>query len=533
MPISKHSDEIYTSKIIKTKLISKAIQGCEPDNEFVQKCLMNIELTEHEITINNGYKSEASKGIDLGFVSVNAKIIQETEASERIISLLNEQKANIDKLLNSQLVYALGPDFQHGYSVPCIACWVDKPLDIASKEQLSALFDDQFEIISHVVEKQNEEPDDNDKNRSNRVFDSNNESNSADDNENNNDKNKDSDRNNNRSNSDRSNENDERNENNRETSDENGEANESNRRNDEDSEENKDEDGGGDGGGDGDKKSNNTSRYIQVQSIAKAKYEEKRQSFIITTKISVNISKKAHVSRELLEFNVDFIACGVGKMLNEVCGSLPGFVGYYLDSISIEVQPIPDPGNAMNIIFDKEREYNPRNYNQEIETTENQESSFGGQINLSVPSKVGIQANIGKKTNNSTKITTSKWIMKIFEDPTDGVQWLYDYNEIKPEDYREWPTPKSHTGYWFTTEKLKGFRIVVMQTLCCRFEYGFNARKKPEIIKKCPKIFHKLEISFNNLTNFNRDFEELAKKIHSEHENIIFNFNENNISSIS
>ncbi|CAG8723098.1 4079_t:CDS:2, partial [Gigaspora rosea] len=430
---------------------------CEPDNEFVQKCLMNIELTEHEITINNGYKSEASKGIDLGFVSVNAKIIQETEASERIISLLNEQKANIDKLLNSQLVYALGPDFQHGYSVPCIACWVDKPLDIASKEQLSALFDDQFEIISHVVEKQNEEPDDNDKNRSNRVFDSNNEK-----------------------------------------------ANESNRRNDED-----------------------------IQSIAKAKYEEKRQSFIITTKISVNISKKAHVSRELLEFNVDFIACGVGKMLNEVCGSLPGFVGYYLDSISIEVQPIPDPGNAMNIIFDKEREYNPRNYNQEIETTENQESSFGGQINLSVPSKVGIQANIGKKTNNSTKITTSKWIMKIFEDPTDGVQWLYDYNEIKPEDYREWPTPKSHTGYWFTTEKLKGFRIVVMQTLCCRFEYGFNARKKPEIIKKCPKIFHKLEISFNNLTNFNRDFEELAKKIHSEHENIIFNFNENNISSIS
>ncbi|CAG8748397.1 5370_t:CDS:1, partial [Gigaspora margarita] len=164
---------------------------------------MNIELTEPEITINSSYKSEACKGTDSDFVSVNAMIIQETAATERIISLLNEQKANIDKVLDSQLVYALGPDFQHGYSVPCIACWVDKPLDRASKEQLSALFDDQFEIINHVIEKQNEESDDNDKNRSNRVFDSNNESNSADDNENNNDKNKDIDSNNNRSNSDR------------------------------------------------------------------------------------------------------------------------------------------------------------------------------------------------------------------------------------------------------------------------------------------------------------------------------------------
>ncbi|CAG8832340.1 6181_t:CDS:1, partial [Gigaspora margarita] len=159
---------------------------------------------------------------------------------------------------------------------------------------------------------------------------------------------------------------------------------------------------------------------------------------------------------------------------------------------------------------------------------------FGGQINLTVPSpNLGITASYGKTNNHNTKITTSKWRMRMSACPTDGVQWLYDYDIRKSEIYREWPTPKSHTGYWYTTEKLKGFRIIVMQTLCCKFKYRYNALRKPEIIKKCPKIFHKLEISFNNLTKFNRDFEELTKKIHSEHEDIIINFNENNISSIS
>ncbi|CAG8789494.1 23260_t:CDS:1, partial [Gigaspora rosea] len=318
----------------------------------------------------------------------------------------------------------------------------------------------------------------------------------------------------------------ESNENNRETSDENGEVNESNRRNNENSKENKDKDGGGDG----DKKFTSiSSPYIQVKSVANAKYETKFQSFTINTIISANISNE---SRELLEFNVDFIACGAGKMLNEVCGSLPGFVGYYLDSISIEVHPIPNPGYAMNIV-DEKWPYNPQNYNQEIEITENHERSYGGQISAEVPSKVGFTANYGRKNNISTKITTSKWRMRIFADPNDGVQWLYDYNDIKKSEvYREWPTPNNHTGYWYT-KKLEGFRIVVMQTLCCSFKYGFYARRKPEIIKKCPKIFHKLEITFNNLTNFNRDFEELTRKIHSEQEDIIMNFKDNNISSIS
>ncbi|CAG8721637.1 7502_t:CDS:1, partial [Scutellospora calospora] len=88
------------------------------------------------------------------FTSAHASIIQETEATEQLVALLVQKKAEIDEVLDSHTVYALGPDFQQGYLVPCIACWIAEPLDTELMKKLSALFNYKFEIISYVVNKQ-------------------------------------------------------------------------------------------------------------------------------------------------------------------------------------------------------------------------------------------------------------------------------------------------------------------------------------------------------------------------------------------
>ncbi|CAG8791995.1 4027_t:CDS:1 [Dentiscutata erythropus] len=157
----------------------------------------------------------------------------------------------------------------------------------------------------------------------------------------------------------------------------------------------------------------------------------------------------------MLEFNIDFIFCGAGQMLNEVCESLQDFIGYYLDSILIEVHPTSDYNVAINI-FDEAKPYSPQNYNQEIETTEDH---VGGQINFTTPS---ITASSSNKNNYSTKSMANKWKMRLNACPTNGVKWSYMY-VIKTESDWEWPTPCPHSGYWYTKEMLKGFRITITQ----------------------------------------------------------------------
>ncbi|CAG8806503.1 4958_t:CDS:2, partial [Racocetra fulgida] len=90
------------------------------------------------------------------FVSIDSTYSPGTSAAahvevDRLLSLLEGKKAKIDHILDSQHVYAVGIDFQKGYSMPCITCWVTKYLDIAIKEQLSDLFENEFEIIETIL----------------------------------------------------------------------------------------------------------------------------------------------------------------------------------------------------------------------------------------------------------------------------------------------------------------------------------------------------------------------------------------------
>ncbi|CAG8669903.1 10290_t:CDS:1, partial [Scutellospora calospora] len=51
-----------------------------------------------------------------------------------------------------------------------------------------------------------------------------------------------------------------------------------------------------------------------------------------------------------------------------------------------------------------------------------------------------------------------------------------------------------------------------------------------QIMKTCPQITHQLDISFNNITNFNDTFDKLAKNLKPDQRIITINF-ENNTKS--
>ncbi|CAG8714347.1 18185_t:CDS:2, partial [Dentiscutata erythropus] len=459
-----------------------------------------------DLTINS-YTSKVWNDANSDFVSVHATTIQETAATKRLLSLLIKQKESIDEVLDSQPVYALGPDFQQGYSVPCIACWVAEPLDITLIERLSALFDNEFEIINYVVEKPRESL--NDGEEQDIELSSNDAKIINKDEYGGESKNKDI--------------------------AERNEKDEGNKNEDEDSNKSRDGNESGKDESNGKNESNEMNKsdpFIQVKSVANVKVDNEIQSFTINTYIGANISTKKNVSKNCLEFGINLFLCGAGEMLSKICGSLQGFTGYYLDSISIAVSPIP---HAVNI-FDEAKAYSPTNHDQKIELLAGHETSSGGQIGLTTPHSLSITANIAKKNSHSTKATVNKWNMEIYPCSTKGVKWSYNFNSynLKETDiYREWPNPQPHLGYWYTKDKMKGFQITIIQTLRCKFKYNFFRRVKPEIIKKCPKIDHKLEISFNDLTDFNNGFKKLTKKLHSEHNDIIVDLKDNSSFPIS
>ncbi|CAG8569551.1 9321_t:CDS:1 [Diversispora eburnea] len=80
------------------------------------------------------------------FFSVKRTIMLGTTATKNLEKLLLEQKDAIENILKSQPVSAVGPNFRQGYSIPCIACYVSKLLEAQVLENLSAMFDDRFEI---------------------------------------------------------------------------------------------------------------------------------------------------------------------------------------------------------------------------------------------------------------------------------------------------------------------------------------------------------------------------------------------------
>ncbi|CAG8842814.1 27225_t:CDS:1, partial [Racocetra persica] len=89
----------------------------------------------------------------LEFISIRSTILPGTSAAsynevKRLISLLEKHKNDIEGILNPKQVYAIGPDFQQGCTIPHIACWVNGTLIDEDIEKLSNIFENEFEIVA-------------------------------------------------------------------------------------------------------------------------------------------------------------------------------------------------------------------------------------------------------------------------------------------------------------------------------------------------------------------------------------------------
>ncbi|CAG8465846.1 903_t:CDS:2 [Diversispora eburnea] len=117
-----------------------------------------IQFNKPKITINNEsniWSGSFDSNIS-NFLSIESNIYFGTSATShakvgKLIKLLINKKNKIDEMLESQPAYIIGPDFQKNSSVPNISCWTNEPLDALILEKLEELFDDEYEIVGHMI----------------------------------------------------------------------------------------------------------------------------------------------------------------------------------------------------------------------------------------------------------------------------------------------------------------------------------------------------------------------------------------------
>ncbi|KAF0521137.1 Sel1 repeat-containing protein [Gigaspora margarita] len=278
----------------------------------------------------------------------------------------------------------------------------------------------------------------------------------------------------------------------------------------------KNEDDGGDGGGNENVNATN-GPFITVRSVAMAKSEECFQDFEINTEL------KAKINNNILEFIINLVHCGVGDMLNKNDWSLQNFVGFYLDSLIIEVSPLPDNKEGKLDLFTLTNKYNPLPPKQENrEVSKGYETNAGLQASFFPP---GFSANCSVTNSHKRMATRDEWKMRMPSSAKTGVKWIYEFQGTDVN--RGCPDLQLHSGHWYPNEAMTGFRIIIKQILRCRLKFRYV--KLPEIFRQCPQITHTLEVSFNNITNFNESFNELKVR-HTEQQEIYVNFNGSDIS---
>ncbi|CAG8629855.1 17650_t:CDS:2 [Funneliformis caledonium] len=119
-----------------------------------------IQLNEPTVNIRNDNGLNvcySSNFIDASeFITMKATISPGISATsyieiEKLQESLDNRKEDIDEILKSHSVYAIGIDFQNDSIRPCISCWVAKPLDTSILEDLEAMFDNQYEAINQIL----------------------------------------------------------------------------------------------------------------------------------------------------------------------------------------------------------------------------------------------------------------------------------------------------------------------------------------------------------------------------------------------
>ncbi|CAG8740429.1 6887_t:CDS:2, partial [Cetraspora pellucida] len=232
---------------------------------------------------------------------------------------------------------------------------------------------------------------------------------------------------------------------------------------------------------------------MMVSSEGKIETDNKFQTSNITINIWASVIFESHTQMNTLKFKVKVKNCGVSKFLSKQCTSLGNFVCYYIDSLEIDVSPIPvSPNHTFNIIMLKEM--HPKRPNRVLELSYIRENGYH--------TKIGV-------VGYGTPMTT-------------GAQWSYRFasSEIRNSGDRRDSvrTNEIHFGHWYIKNEMKGFRITVIQVLGFKKKSNFFLKKlirTPELLMQYPKLVHKLEISFENIADFNDYFAELTKRVYT------------------
>ncbi|CAG8767622.1 16854_t:CDS:2, partial [Gigaspora margarita] len=407
----QQQDDEYT--ISNKAILDK--KECNEDISINKDGFNDIQFTKPVIRSNIDF-TEISE-----FVSLDSTFFPGTSATahievNRLFSLLEEKKAKIDCILDSQNVYAVGVNFQKDYSMPCIICWVSKYLDINIKEQLSNLFNDEFEVMEEIVV-----PIDTDVNNSNsaqnRLFNNNgtppsgNEKESED-----------------KENDNYCNENGEKNGDGTNGKDNNGKDDENgDGTNGKENDGKDDENGYGDNGGENNENNNNDNgKENHDKNTSRAVTKENSeifQEFDIVAAICANVTP-VNEYQKILEFSVDVIECGMGAMLSENSSLHKLGSGYFLDSIVIEVSPVPQQNRTILWKVDTQ----PEQPNRVIKVSTNRERSKGikGQVN---GAGIQVEGNYDEKNALNTEKIVNEWEMKLDGCFTTGVRWSYFHKD--------------------------------------------------------------------------------------------------------
>ncbi|CAG8666782.1 9437_t:CDS:2 [Funneliformis mosseae] len=422
----------------------------------------SIQLNEPTIKVwnDNGLNFCCNSNFrdDSEFISIKSTISPGISATsyieiEKLQKLLISRKDDINDLLKSQPVYAIGIDFHNDSISPCISCWVSKPLDISILECLEAMFENQFEAIYQIsipdkIDNQNLSELSSSSDHITKEFGDNNSTrhslpnnieNLKKEQESVKDEDKDISSNNNGSDNDYKSGND---------------SNNGNR--------------GGDGNGSKDNDSGNNENCITISSAAIVNTVDPE----IFQKFTFSAHLHAKFSPPNLEYEIDLYSCKTGKMLSY---NLPFYKrrghGYFLDSVEVGISPISCIPNDKNNLFISLNAPYPQQLNRSVEISNGRETNFEGQIGAAP----NISAKGGIKSVTNTKFTSDEWELNYSGCHTTGDAWSYRYvsnNLDKDGKRRTSYVPGRHSAKWQTKKNMSGFRINITQII--RYK-NFNA----------------------------------------------------------
>ncbi|PKK75741.1 hypothetical protein RhiirC2_707909 [Rhizophagus irregularis] len=233
---------------------------------------------------------------------------------------------------------------------------------------------------------------------------------------------------------------------------------------------------------------------------------------------------------KILEYDVDVNVCGVGDMLSNQCPLLNGKgLGYLLHSVEVHVSPLPNNGNNL---FGLKGISQPRQINRNIEISKGNEKSYEGKVGIS--KTPGVDFTGGYKKSNNIQYSSNEWKLFYKGPNTKGERWLYQYidNDLdKDGSYRENFVPGVHSSQWFIYEGMHGFCITITQVLRCEITRGWR-RFLPNtktLLQKFPIMAHNLNVTFNDLEDFNSKLKSLNKTCYynSDDIGVIVGSNEN------